>query len=140
MKNLHTAFIMVLLAIIGVLAFKIYNDRENKNDDFYRVYIIDDHLEYIDGNTMKTIFKIILTSMLLINCDISQKKKNKVEAKANIEENNPIKSMRDSDPTQPDYRIYVEKIDSCEYIILNGNYGRAIIHKENCKNHNVKNK
>lgn len=33
------------------------------------------------------------------------------------------------------YSIMVEKVDSCEYIVLDGTYGRSIIHKANCKNH-----
>lgn len=33
------------------------------------------------------------------------------------------------------YEIYLEVIDGCEYLVMDGSYAGGIIHKENCKNH-----
>lgn len=74
---------------------------------------------------MGKIFKIILTSILFIGCS---KQNNDPEFTKHISINYAKESEQ--------YEIFIEKIDGCEYIVLDGTYGRSIIHKQNCKNHN----
>jgi hypothetical protein len=53
----------------------------------------------------------------------------------------PIKDVNEKSPqeTKGKYSIYIQIIDSCEYIIVDKEYLRegsiSITHKANCKNH-----
>lgn len=69
--------------------------------------------------------KLILSilALSLISCQKAQNKDNAVV----IDKTSRINTQS--------YSISVEVVDSCEYVILDGTYGRSIIHKENCSNH-----
>lgn len=51
-------------------------------------------------------------------------------------ETNKVKVQDSAIPSY--YSFYVKKIDSCEYIILQGSYAPTMLHKANCKNHETK--
>lgn len=74
---------------------------------------------------MKKLLVLVL-GLSLLSCEIK-----------NTEKEDDPKQDSSLVINRPYYTINVETVDSCEYLILNGTYGRSIIHKENCKNHKI---
>ena len=48
--------ILLSLILISIIANLAYNMKQNKDEPYYRVYINDEHLTYIDGNTGRIIY------------------------------------------------------------------------------------
>ncbi len=75
---------------------------------------------------MKTIFTLILTTLLLSSC-ITENEETaiKSEMNYNIEIN-------------PDCQVSMVTIDSCQYIATTVYFGHVLTHKGNCTNHKYK--
>jgi hypothetical protein len=68
--------------------------------------------------------RILLMVLLISSCGPSASDKAEARKKAN-----------DVRETAYGHDIQVITVDSCEYVVVEGAYATAVVHKANCKNH-----